>query len=70
MGRDVYCRRFKVDPDSHGWICAVHWKMVPRRLKRLWARHQRQFRKHGFYPREAQLDRLWRVIWRAFTAEG
>lgn len=64
MGRKVYVRRFKHEPG--GWICSTHWAMVPRRLKRLKSRHEREKRRFDFYPREEALDRLWRAIWRTF----
>ena len=63
MGREVYIRRFKINPG--GWICSTHWAIVPRSLKRLKSRHEREKRRLGFYPREEALDRLWRAIWRA-----
>lgn len=61
-GRAVYVRRFKCQPGT--WICGTCWKRVPARLRRAKARHERERRKYGFYPREAAYERLWGAIWR------
>jgi hypothetical protein len=50
------------------WVCPKHWALVPKRIKRVWARHQRQFRQYGFYPRGAQVDGVRRRIFREVGA--
>lgn len=64
IGADRYRKLFGHEPG--GWICTVHWAMVPKRLKRIKARHERQRRKFGDIVRGAAYERLWRAIWRCF----
>jgi len=61
-----YRRLFGREPG--GWICGACWRKVPRSLKRVKARHEREFRRHGFYPREAAYRRTLQAIWRAAFA--
>lgn len=68
IGAERYRRQFKHEPGS--WICPSHWKLVPRGLKRALARHRRERRKYGFYPRDAAHERLWRVVWRLLDLQG
>lgn len=50
-------------PEHHDeWICPIHWRAVPKVLKRIKARHDRQFRRFGFYPAESAYNRAWRMI--------
>lgn len=63
IGSDRYRRLFGHAPGT--WICSVHWKLVPRSLKRIKARHERERRKYGFRLREAAYARVWAAIWRS-----
>lgn len=62
IGRERYVRQFHHEPG--GWICADCWRKVPRSLKRVKARHEREKRRLGFYPREAGYERVLRRIWK------
>lgn len=68
IGPRPYVKQFGHPPGS--WVCPTHWRLVPRRLKRVKARHERERRKYGFHPREAAYARLWAAIWRSMTVEG
>lgn len=60
------CRRTtareRLKPDHNEWICQDHWRLVPKAMKRAKARHEREFRKFGFYPRAEAYSRVWRRI--------
>jgi len=51
--------RAEIDPLDDEAICGKHWRLVPRALKRVHARHKREFRKFGFYPRPSAAARIW-----------
>lgn len=62
------CQRSRARKDlpAHhtDWICSIHWRAVPPKLRRLKARYERFYRKFGCYPRE----RLYGVLWRRIVA--
>lgn len=62
IGRERYVRQLGHEPG--GWICPTHWKLVPRALKRLNARHNRERRRYGQIVRPEAYARLWRAIWK------
>lgn len=62
MGRARYIERFKHEPGI--WICQQHWQQVPKALRRVKARHERQARRFGTIVRPDAYARLWRAIWR------
>lgn len=68
------CRRTieaaKLAAHHNAWICPKHWALVPKGLKRAKARHEREFRRHGFYPREAGYCRVWRACSRHAGVSG
>lgn len=50
------------------WICAAHWKLVPRQMRRAKFRLDRQYRRLGFYPVPEVYGRIWRRIKREVGA--
>jgi len=66
IGEDRYVALFGHEPG--GWICPAHWRLVPRDLKRLNARHNRERRRYGAIVRPDAYARLWRAIMRAIVS--
>lgn len=66
---DIPGCRCTVDRGEHPahwdrFICAKHYRLVSRAVKRVKARHEREYRRHGFYPREAAYHRICERMWR------
>lgn len=61
------CRRTinRADLPEHftNFLCSKHWALIPKAMKRVLARHERQFKKFGFYPREGY-HRIRAMAWR------
>lgn len=62
------CRR-TIDPGEHPahwdrFMCPGHWRLVSAAVKRVKRRHEREFKKFGFYPREEAYRRICARMWK------
>lgn len=66
IGLDRYVKLFGHQPG--GWVCPAHWKLVPRRMKRVLSRIRRKGRRLealvGSNPLLEREWRIWRRVWR------
>lgn len=60
MGKKAAIKRFGWFPPE--WICQPHWSLIPKAERRVWSRHLRQHRAHGFSLRPEAADRIWRAL--------
>lgn len=70
IGVERYVKLFGHAPG--GWVCPTHWRLVPRRMKRVLARVRRKGRRLealvGHNPLNDREWRLWRRLWREIVA--
>ena len=62
------CRRTvkRSDHPAHydRFVCSGHWRLVCSATKRVKARHEREHRRFGFYPRPEAYERICGRVWR------
>lgn len=44
------------------YICQIHWSRLPKKQRRVWARHQRLERKFGVAPKPEASRRVWNAL--------
>lgn len=62
------CRR-STKHEYIAWICVKHWKLVPKKMKRVFSRAKKRYRLGQRRPSQqmAVIDRLWERIVREAT---
>ncbi|TAA54585.1 hypothetical protein [Shinella sp. JR1-6] len=69
-----FCRRTvdrqKLDAGHNEWLCHIHWKLVPARLKRRRAKLRRLAKRTGDPARLARIHRADDAAWAACRAKA